>query len=61
MSDWSKLKFGPQEMEAKSIVSLADRPNISAEELKERLDSGDIRLRFNQLLDRLEEQFSEEK
>ena len=61
MSDWTTLKFGPQEMEAKSIVSLADRPNISAEELKERLDSGDIRLRFNQLLDRLEEQFSEEK
>lgn len=61
MSDWTKLKFDPQEMEAKSIVSLADRPNISAEELKERLDSGDIRLRFNQLLDRLEEQFSEEK
>ena len=61
MSDWTKLKFDPQEMEAKSIVSLADRPNIAAEELKERLDSGDIRLRFNQLLDRLEEQFSEEK
>ncbi len=60
MSIWNNLKFGPQEMEAKSISTLADRPNISAEELKTRLDSGDIRLRFNQLLDRLEEKFSEE-
>ncbi len=60
MSIWNNLKFGPQEMEAKSVSTLADRPNISAEELKTRLDSTDIRLRFNQLLDRLEEKFSEE-
>lgn len=61
MSIWNDLKFGPQEMEAKSISTLADRPNLSADQLKERLDSGDIRLRFNQLLDRLEEKFSEEQ
>ncbi len=60
MSIWNELKFDSQEMEAKSISTLADRPNIAAEELKARLDSGDIRLRFNQLLDRLEEKFSEE-
>ena len=61
MSIWNDLKFGPQELEAKSISTLADRPNLSADQLKERLDSGDIRLRFNQLLDRLEEKFSEEQ
>lgn len=60
MSIWNNLKFGTQEMQAKSISTLADRPNISAEELKSRLDSGDIRLRFNQLLDHLEEKFSED-
>ncbi len=60
MSIWNELKFDSQEMEAKSVSILADRPNISAEELKFRLDSGDIRLRFNQLLNRLEEKFSEE-
>ena len=60
MSIWNDLKFDSQEMVAKSVSTLADRPNISAEELKFRLDSGDIRLRFNQLLNRLEEKFSEE-
>lgn len=60
MSVWNDLKFDAQEIEAKSISTLADRPNIAAEELKARLDSGDIRLRFNQLLDQLEEKFSEE-
>lgn len=60
MSIWNNLKFSSQEMESKSISTLADRPKISAEEMKARLDSGDIRLRFNQLLDRLEEEFGEE-
>lgn len=54
MSSWSDLKFTPAELEAKSITALADRPALSAAEMKERLDSSDLRLRFNALLERLE-------
>lgn len=54
MSRWSELKFTQQELDAKSITALDDRPALSAEEMKERLDSGDIRIRLNALLDALE-------
>ncbi len=45
------LKFTAEELEAKSITALADRPALSAAQLKERLDSGDIRVKFNALID----------
>ncbi len=48
------LCFTEEEIQAKSITSLADRPELSAEEMKYRLDSGDIRLRFNALIEQLE-------
>lgn len=54
MSRWSELKFTQQELDAKNITGLADRPQLSAEEMKERLDSGDVRVRLNALLDALE-------
>lgn len=60
MSIWTNLKFTQQEMDARDVLSLADRPIITANEMKRRLDSGDIRLRFNALLDQLESKFSEE-
>lgn len=50
----SNLKFKEEEIAAKSITSLADRPAISAAEMKERLDSGDIRTRMNGLIDEIE-------
>lgn len=59
MSSFTELKFTQQELDAKSIVALADRPALSGAEMKERLDSGDIRVRFNALLDRLETKFKE--
>ena len=59
MSSFTELKFTQQELDAKSIVALADRPALSGAEMKERLDSGDIRVRFNALLDRLETKFTE--
>lgn len=49
------LKFTPEEIAAKSIETLADRPELSAAEMKARLDSGDIRERFNALIDHLAE------
>ena len=58
MSVLEDLKFTPSELEAKSVTALADRPLLSAAEMKERLDSSDIRLRFNALLDRLENNFN---
>ncbi len=54
MSRWSELKFTQQELDAKNITGLADRPALSAEEMKQRLDSGDIRVRLNALLDALD-------
>ena len=51
---WSALKFTPEELEAKRITALADRPVLSAAELKQRLDSCDLRERFNLLLALLE-------
>ena len=59
MSQFTDLKFTQQELDDKSITTLADRPELSAAAMKERLDSGDIRLRFNALLDRLETKFKE--
>ena len=47
------LKFTAEELAAKSITDLADRPALSAAQLKERLDSGDIRIKFNALIDHL--------
>ncbi len=47
------LKFTPEEIAAKSIENLADRPELSAAEMKARLDSCDIREKFNALLDYL--------
>lgn len=47
------LKFTAEELSAKSITALADRPDLSAAQLKERLDSGDIRVKFNALIDYL--------
>lgn len=49
----NELKFTQAELDAKSITALADRPALSAAELKERLDSCDIRLRLNGLIDGL--------
>ncbi len=49
----SDLKFTQAEMTAKSVTALADRPALSAAEMKERLDSGDIRVKFNALIDYL--------
>ncbi len=49
------LKFTSEEIAAKSIESLADRPELSAAEMKARLDSGDIRKKFNALIDYLAE------
>lgn len=45
------LKFTEAEMAAKSITALDDRPALSAAEMKERLDSGDIRVKLNGLVD----------
>lgn len=59
MSLFTDLKFTQQELDDKSITALADRPELSAAAMKERLDSGDIRVRFNALLDRLETKFKE--
>ena len=59
MSSFTELKFTQQELDAKSIVALAARPALSGAEMKERMDSGDIRVRFNALLDRLETKFKE--
>jgi hypothetical protein len=59
MNPWTDLKFTQEELERKSITALADRPELSAAEMKERLDSGDIRIRFNALLDRLETNLKE--
>ena len=50
----SELKFPEEEMAAQSVTALADRPELSAAELKERLDSGDIRVKINAVLDDLE-------
>ncbi len=47
------LKFTPEEIAAKRIETLADRPELSAAEMKARLDSGDIREKFNALIDYL--------
>ena len=47
----SDLKFTEAEMAAKSVTALADRPALSAAEMKERLDSGDIRVRLNAVVD----------
>ncbi len=55
MSKWSDLKFTPAELEAKDIIGLDDCPQLSADEMKERLDSGDVRERLNALLDVLDE------
>lgn len=52
----SDLKFSEEEMADKSVIALADRPELSAAELKARLDSGDIRERINALIDALEDQ-----
>ena len=49
----SDLKFSEQEIAAKNITALADRPDLSAEEMKERLDSGDIRVKYNALIDEM--------
>lgn len=51
------LKFTADEIAAKSIQTLADRPELSAAEMKERLDSGDIRTKFNALIDYLATKF----
>ena len=58
MTPWSDLKFTQQELDAKNITDLADRPNLSAAEMKERLDSTDIRVRINALLDRMDAIFA---
>ena len=47
------LKFTQEELDAKRITVLADRPVLSAAQLKERLDSSDIRLKLNALIDLL--------
>ncbi len=47
------LKFNETELAAKRVTTLADRPRLKAEAIKERLDSSDIRERFNQLIDAL--------
>ena len=51
---WSELKFTPEELAAKQITTLADRPALSAAEMKLRLDCCDVRERFNRLLELLE-------
>lgn len=51
----SELKFTEEELAAKSVTALEDRPQLSAAEMKRRLDSGDIRERFNQAMDILQE------
>lgn len=50
----SDLRYSEEEIAAKSITSLADRPALSAAEMKERLDSGDIRNKMNGLIDAAE-------
>lgn len=47
----SDLKFTEEQMASKSVTALADRPALSAAALKERLDSGDIRVRLNAVID----------
>lgn len=49
------LKFTEKELASKSIIALEDRPCLSAAEMKARFDSGDIRERFNQAMDLLQE------
>lgn len=48
------LKFTEEEMANKSVTALEDRPQLSAAEMKAKLDSGDIRERFNRAMDTLE-------
>ena len=52
----SELKFTEEELAAKSVTALEDRPQLSAAEMKAKLDSGDIRERFNQAMDLLQEE-----
>ncbi len=61
MTPWSDLKFTQQELDAKNITDLDDRPNLSAAEMKERLDSTDIRVRLNALLDRMDAMFANQE
>ncbi len=61
MTPWSDLKFTQQELDAKNITDLADRPNLSAAEMKERLDCTDIRVRLNALLDRMDAMFANQE
>lgn len=48
-----ELKFTEEQIAAKDLTTLADRPALSAAEMKERLDSCDLRRRFNGLIDQL--------
>lgn len=50
------LKFTEEEMAAKSVTALEDRPQLSAAQMKAKLDSGDIRERFNQAMDALQKE-----
>ncbi|MBQ7095515.1 MAG: hypothetical protein IJN80_03595 [Clostridia bacterium] len=49
------LKFTEEELAAKSVIALDDRPQLSAAQMKAKLDSGDIRERFNQTMDILQQ------
>ena len=53
---FNKFKFTEEELASKSVIALEDRPNLSAAEMKARLDSGDIRERFNQAMDALQKE-----
>lgn len=55
----SDLKFTEEQLAAKSITALDDRPDLSADELKERLDSCDIREAYNGLIDQVETELGE--
>ena len=55
MTQISDIKYTISDLEAKSVTTLADRPAISAADLKFRLDGNDIRTRINLLADAIEE------
>ena len=54
MTQISEIKYTISDMAEKDVTVLADRPQISATDLKYRLDSNDIRRRINILADAIE-------
>ncbi len=55
MSTFTSVQFTEEELAAKQVTTLPDRPTLSADEMKNRLDSSDIREKLNGLLPALDD------